>query len=101
MEEKIETLDFDDDFEEVKDGFEEKQSSQNAVDPGKIIDVNRLFNINEDEEKIALEEIKKEEKKKDNKIFKIQIILLAFLVVSASLIYFFGYDLLKPYINID
>ena len=53
------------------------------------------------EEKIAEEEIKKEAEKKDKKIFKIQIGLIVALVLIASLVYFFGYDLLEPFIKID
>lgn len=44
---------------------------------------------------------KKEETKKDNRILKIQIGLIVALVLIASLVYFFGYDLLEPFIKID
>lgn len=98
MDEKIESLD----FEEVKEEIEvldETEKKEEKV--GEVIDINRLFDLNEKEEKIAEEQIKNEEKKKDNKIFKIQIGLIIALVVVASLVYFFGYDLLEPYIKID
>ncbi len=47
-------------------------------------------------------EEKKERKKIDDKIIgRIQIGLILFLIVSASLIYFFGYDLFEPFIKVD
>lgn len=38
---------------------------------------------------------------KDRKIEMIQLFLILFLIVGGSLIYFFGYDLFKPFIKID
>lgn len=64
-----------------------------------IIDINRLFETDEDI-KIEKEEEEKE-KKKDKLILKIQIGLIIFLVVSATLIYFFGYNIIEPLIKID
>ena len=60
-----------------------------------------VFDVHEKEEQIAEEEIKKEETKKDNRILKIQVGLIVALVLIASLVYFFGYDLLEPFIKID
>ena len=95
------------DFEEATDDNIEtldeasNNSTQNQDTEGTVIDVNRLFDVNEKEEQIAEEEIKKEETKKDNRILKIQVGLIVALVLIASLVYFFGYDLLEPFIKID
>lgn len=40
-------------------------------------------------------------KMSENLVEKIQIGLIIFLIVSATLVYFFGYDLLEPFIKID
>ena len=85
--------------ESISSTESEKEKIDNNED--NIIDINRLFNINEKEEKIAEQEIKNEEKKKDNKILKIQIGLIVMLFLIATLVYFFGYNLLEPFIKID
>ena len=64
-----------------------------------IIDINRLFQTDEDI-KIEKEEEEKE-KKKDKLILKIQIGLIIFLVVSATLIYFLGYNIIEPFIKLE
>lgn len=107
--EKIETLDENDNKSEVNKEIngndilnkqqDEKQNSKETE--GTVIDINRLFDVDEKEEKIAEEEIKKETEKKDKKIFKIQIGLIIALVLIASLVYFFGYNLFEPFIKID
>lgn len=100
--EDIETLDeTDNNSEEIKGTIFDNNSTQNQDTEGTVIDVNRLFDVNEKEEQIAEEEIKKEETKKDNRILKIQVGLIVALVLVASLVYFFGYDLLEPFIKID
>lgn len=85
-----------------------------------IIDINNILSNKQDDEIEVLtineeitnnqneiennneEEIKKmNEIIKDKKIEKIQIGLILFLIFFASLIYFFGYDFLKPFIRID
>ena len=98
----IETLDeTNNNSEEIKGTIFDNNSTQNQDTEGTVIDVNRLFDVNEKEEQIAEEEIKKEETKKDNRILKIQVGLIVALVLIASLVYFFGYDLLEPFIKID
>ena len=107
--EEIETLDENDNKSEVNKEIngndilnkqqDEKQNSKETE--GTVIDINRLFDVDEKEEKIAEEEIKKETEKKDKKIFKIQIGLIVALVLIASLVYFFGYNLFEPFIKID
>ncbi len=107
--EEIETLDENDNKSEVNKEIngndilnkqqDEKQNSKETE--GTVIDINRLFDVDEKEEKIAEEEIKKEAEKKDKKIFKIQIGLIVALVLIASLVYFFGYNLFEPFIKID
>lgn len=96
--EEIETLDENDNKAENKI---EKNLNNSTKQEGTVIDINRLFDVDEKEEKIAEEEIKKETEKKDKKIFKIQIGLIVALVLIASLVYFFGYNLFEPFIKID
>ena len=87
----IETLDeTSNNSEEIKGTIFDNNSTQNQDTEGTVIDVNRLFDVHE-----------KEETKKDNRILKIQIGLIVALVLIASLVYFFGYDLLEPFIKID
>lgn len=106
--ENIETLDeTDNNSEEIKGTIFDNNSTQNdnklqnQNTEGTVIDVNRLFDVHEKEEQIAEEEIKKEENKKDNRILKIQVGLIVALILIAFLVYFFGYDLLEPFIKID
>ena len=87
MEEEIEVLD-------------ENITNNNSID--EVISLDRLFdNSNEEEIIDAYEDDLKKEEIKQKKITKIQIGLLIFLVISASLVYFFGYDVLEPFIKID
>ena len=87
----IETLDeTSNNSEEIKGTIFDNDSTQNQDTEGTVIDVNRLFDVHE-----------KEETKKDNRILKIQVGLIVALVLIASLVYFFGYDLLEPFIKID
>ena len=93
----IETLDeTSNNSEEIKGTIFDNDSTQNQDTEGTVIDVNRLFDVHEKEEQIA-----EEETKKDNRILKIQVGLIVALVLIASLVYFFGYDLLEPFIKID
>lgn len=87
MEEKIEVLD------------ETPKSQTNYTD--EVISLDRLFN--EDDEQVidAYEEDQQLEKIRQQKITRIQLGLIIFLVVFASLVYFFGYNFLEPYIKID
>ena len=90
MEEEIEVLD---EFTPIK---------ANSNDSNEVISLDRLFNNDDNEEVIdAYEEDKQIERLKQQKITRIQIGLIVFLVVFASLVYFFGYDFLEPYIKID
>ena len=60
----IETLDeTSNNSEEIKGTIFDNNSTQNQDTEGTVIDVNRLFDVNEKEEQIAEEEIKKEETK--------------------------------------
>ena len=104
MNEDIEVLDFEeakDEEIETLDENDNKAENKSTKQEGTVIDINRLFDVDEKEEKIAEEEIKKESEKKDKKIFKIQIGLIIGLIVIASLVYFFGYNLFEPFIKID
>ena len=66
-----------------------------------MIKIDRLFNVNDEEEKKEEQLNKEKETKKDRKIEKIQLGLIIFLVVSATLIYFFGYNLVEPFIKLE
>ena len=69
-----------------------------------IVSLNDILNSsNTNDNIIPLNEIIGEKSKKnyDKLIEKIQIGLIIFLIVSATLVYFFGYDILEPYIKID
>ena len=74
----------------------DEETTKNADEDGINSD-----EIKKQEEQNAEEEKKKEETKKDNRILKIQVGLIVALVLIASLVYFFGYDLLEPFIKID
>lgn len=87
MNEEIEVLD--EDFEAI---------DNNNSDT--IISLDRLFDSNE-EVIDAYEEDKKLEDIKQKKITKIQISLIIFLVVFATIVYFFGYNFVEPFIKID
>lgn len=66
-----------------------------------MIKIDRLFNVNDEEDKKEEQLNKEKEAKKDRKIEKIQLGLIIFLVVSATLIYFFGYNLVEPFIKLE
>ena len=94
-EEEIEVLD--EDFVEEKSEISEEHKANSS---GNVIELDRLFN--DDEEIIDVYEEKKQKEEKNQKIItKVQIGLIIFLVIFASLFYFFGYDLVEPYIKID
>lgn len=95
------------DFEPIPEIVENKEEDievlnideNTPVTEENIIDINRLFQTDED---IKIEKDEEEkEKKKDKLILKIQIGLIIFLVVSATLIYFFGYNIIEPLIKIE
>lgn len=84
--EKIETLDID-------------ENPSNTEED--MIKIDRLFNVTEDEDRREEQLNTEKETKKDKKIEKIQLGLIIFLVVSATLIYFFGYNLIEPLIKLE
>lgn len=53
------------------------------------------------EENLSEENKKIKEVTYDKRIERIQLSLILILIVVGSLVYFFGYDLLKPFIPID
>lgn len=93
-EEEIEVLE--EDFEEEPVEVLEDKNNQNN-----IIELDRLFSLDDEEVVDVYEENKQKEEKKQKIVTKVQIGLIIFLVVFASLFYFFGYDLVEPYIKID
>lgn len=84
--EEIETLDIDENPSNTKED---------------MIKIDRLFNVNDEEDKKKEQLNKEKETKKDKKIEKIQLGLIIFLIVSATLIYFFGYNLVEPFIKLE
>lgn len=84
--EEIETLDIDENPSNTEEN---------------MIKIDRLFNVNDEEDKKEEQLNKEKEAKKDRKIEKIQLGLIIFLVVSATLIYFFGYNLVEPFIKLE
>ena len=65
------------------------------------IPLDRLFSIDNEEVIDAYEEDLEKEKRRQKKIGRIQIGLIVFLVIIASLVYLFGYDFFEPFIKID
>ena len=69
-----------------------------------ILPQNTIFSLsNETENEEIIEDVfdKEKEEKKQKIITRVQIGLIVFLLFSATLIYFFGYDFFEPYIKID
>ena len=95
-EEEIEVLE--EDFEEEPIEILEENDTKKQSD---IIELDRLFSLDDEEVVDVYEENKKKEELKQKKITRVQIGLIIFLVVFASLFYFFGYNLVEPYIKID
>ena len=117
-------IDVDDDFMPVDIPTEEPPKTEivdlssvidNSIKEEKVIALDRLFNEDEEvidvyEEELAKEKIKQKRKLrisnfkpkiKQKRIGRIQIGLIAFLIIAAGLIYLFGYDFFEPYIKID
>lgn len=101
----------DEDIEVLEDDFESVTINENIeplpninekkdnINDNQIISLDRLFTTESDEK--LQEEAKEVIKKEDKRIEKIQLFLIIFLVVVATIIYFFGYDFFEPYIKID
>ena len=90
--EEIEVLE--DDFNDVDNVKSDTTTEEH------IIGLDSLFS--QDEQVVdAYEDDLNKERLRQKKITKIQIGLIIFLVISASLIYFFGYDLIEPFIKIE
>ena len=100
----MEELDFEP-IDEVLENNEEIETLDIDENPSNteedMIKIDRLFNVNDEEDKKEEQLNKEKETKKDRKIEKIQLSLIIFLVVSATLIYFFGYNLVEPFIKLE
>ena len=83
---------------EVLDEFTPVKTSNNSDE---VISLDRLFNQDDQEVIDAYEEDRQIEKLRQQKITRIQLGLIVFLVIFASLVYFFGYNFFEPYIKID
>lgn len=100
----MEELDFEP-IDEVLENNEEIEALDIDENPSNtkedMIKIDRLFNVNDEEDKKKEQLNKEKETKKDKKIEKIQLGLIIFLIVSATLIYFFGYNLVEPFIKLE
>lgn len=100
----MEELDFEP-IDEVLENNEEIETLDIDENPSNteedMIKIDRLFNVNDEEDKKKEQLNKEKETKKDKKIEKIQLGLIIFLIVSATLIYFFGYNLVEPFIKLE
>ena len=79
----------------------DENTNINQNNSNNIISIDRLFDNDEQEVVDAYEEDLLKEDEKQKRITKIQIGLIIFLVIFASLIYFFGYNFFEPFIKID
>lgn len=100
----MEELDFEP-INEVLENGEEIETLDIDENPSNteedMIKMDRLFNVNDEEDKKEEQFNIEKEAKKEKKIEKIQLGLIIFLVVSATLIYFFGYNLVEPLIKLE
>ena len=79
----------------------DENTNINQNNSNNIISIDRLFDNDEQEVVDAYEEDLLKEDEKQKRITKIQIGLIIFLVIFASLIFFFGYNFFEPFIKID
>lgn len=100
----MEELDFEP-IDEIFDNDEQIETLDIDENPSqseeKMVNIDRLFDINEEENKKEEQLNKEKEIKKDKKIEKIQLGLIIFLIVSATIVYFFGYSLVEPFIKLE
>lgn len=100
----MEELDFEP-INEVLENDEEIETLDIDENPSNteedMIKIDRLFNVTEDEDRREEQLNTEKELKKEKKIEKIQLGLIIFLVVSATLVYFFGYNLVEPFIKLE
>ena len=100
----MEELDFEP-INEVLENDEEIETLDIDENPSNteedMIKIDRLFNVTEDEDGREEQLNTEKELKKEKKIEKIQLGLIIFLVVSATLVYFFGYNLVEPFIKLE
>ena len=96
------------DFEPINEVFENGEEIETLdIDENPsnteedMIKIDRLFNVTEDEDRREEQLNTEKELKKEKKIEKIQLGLIIFLVVSATLVYFFGYNLVEPFIKLE
>ncbi len=82
----------------VEDDIEVLEDTNNTNNEN-VIDINRLFEDKTDS--ISIKENEEKEKKQSKLIEKIQIGLIIFLIISATIFYFFGYDIVEPFIKIE
>ena len=97
--EEIEIID--EDFLPIEEESNQQElQQQKANEKHDIIELDRLFSLDEDVIDVYEENLKKEEIRQ-KRITKIQIGLIVFLVVFATITYFFGYNIVEPFIKID
>ena len=100
----MEELDFEP-INEVLENNEEIETLDIDENPSNteedMIKIDRLFNVNDEEDKKKEQLNTEKELKKDKKIEKIQLGLILFLIVGATIVYFFGYSLVEPFIKLE
>ena len=96
--EEIEILD--EDFLPLDEAAKQPEVQQESEEKHNLIELDRLFSLDEDVIDVYEENLKKEEIRQ-KRITKIQIGLIVFLVVIATITYFFGYNIVEPFIKID
>ena len=100
----MEELDFEP-INEVLENDEEIETLDIDENPSNteedMIKIDRLFNVTEDEDRREEQLNTEKELKKDKKIEKIQLGLILFLIVGATIVYFFGYSLVEPFIKLE
>ena len=100
----MEELDFEP-INEVLENDEEIETLDIDENPSNteedMIKIDRLFNVTEDEDRREEQLNTEKELKKDKKIEKIQLGLILFLIVGATIVYFFWYSLVEPFIKLE
>lgn len=88
----------DENFVSLDDLFEEDNNNSHSNEDLDFIEVNGII-----DKKDNIEEKNNKHKEKNNKeklVEKIQLILIIILIVGGLLIYFFGYPLFEPFIQV-
>lgn len=83
----------------IEDMLKETKEDKNPIN--NVSTIEDLINKEEEKNDVIFEEEKKDVVKKRDKVLIIQIILLVLWAIITALVYFFGYDLFEPFINVS